>query len=140
MAREPRELTEARALLAEFEAEMHKPEAIAPLSEALELLADIRDGGESAENARIASNVASAYANKVHRIIVDLNREQMVHSETVLHWHKVLEEFEKAEFPLSSETVAARNTLFLKKMSPSERQSLLEKLQELSQKNPNPDS
>ena len=140
MPPEPRELAEARALLAEFEAEMHKPEGIAHLSEALALLADIRDGGDSAQTARVASNIALAYAGKIHRIIVDLNREQIVHSETILHWQSVLEEFEKAEFVLLSEIVAARNTLSLKKMSPSERQSLLQKLQEIGSKSPNPES
>ena len=119
---------------------MRKPEGIAHLSEALALLADIRDGGGPAETARIASNIALAYAGKVHRIIVDLNRETIVHPDTVVHWLRVLEEFEKAEFVLPSDIVAARNTLFLKKMSPSERQSLLEKLQEAGRKNPNPES
>jgi hypothetical protein len=124
-----KEMNEARGLLAKFEAEMHKPEGVVHLSEALSLLADIRDGGESDKVVEIASNIALAYARKIQREIENLAREPIVHLEIVEHWHKVLQEFDHAGFPLPPEMEAARFTLLLKKMSPSERQYFLEKLQ-----------
>jgi hypothetical protein len=129
MPGESRELMEARGLLARFEAEMRKPEGIAHLSEALELLGDIRDAGESDRDALVATNIAQAYATKVQREIEGLAREQIVHMDTILHWLSVLREFENAGFPLTAGLESARSTLLLKKMSPSERQVLLQKLQ-----------
>ena len=129
MAAESRELTEARALLARFEAEMRKPEGLAHLSEALALLADLRDEGETDRSALVASNMAQAYAAKVQREIEGLAREQIVHMEIILHWLSVLQEFENAGFPLPPGMDASRSTLLLKRMSPSERQVLLQKLQ-----------
>src|ERR1700704_2836267 len=133
MAAEDRELSEARALLAKFEAEVHRPESVAHLSEALTLLADIRDSGESNRDATVASNIVLAYATKVQREVERLAREHIVHIEIILHWLDVLKAFESAGFELPPGMDAARSTLILKKMSPTERQSLLEKLQAMDQ-------
>ena len=129
MPAEDRDLEEARAILARFEAEMHKPEGVAHLSEGLALLADVRDGGESSRNAQVASNMAQAYATKVQRQVESLAREHIVHIDVVLHWLNVIKEFESAGFALPPGMDSARSALVLKKMSPSERQVLLEKLQ-----------
>jgi len=133
MPAEDSALTEARELLARFEGEMRKPEGTVHLSEALALLADVRDGGASDRSTQVASNIAQAYAAKVQREIEGLAREQIVHAETILHWLSVLQEFENAGFQLSPALEAARSTLLLKKMSPAERQVLLEKRQALKQ-------
>ena len=131
MPAETKEMTEARALLAKFEADMHKAEGIVHLSDALALLADVRDAGDSGQSATIASNIALAYARKIQRVLELLGRETIVHADTVAHWNKVCEEFEQAGFPLPPEVTAARSTLLLKKMSPSERQTLLRRRQAL---------
>lgn len=136
MPAEMKEMTEARALLARFEAEMHKPEGIVHLSDALALLADVRDAGASDKATEIASNIVMAYARKANRAVENLAREPIVHIEVVEHWHKVFREFEQAGFALSPEIASAQFTLLLKKMSPSERQVLLEKLQALDEDNP----
>jgi hypothetical protein len=44
---EPNELIKARALLSQFEAQMDRPEGLTPLSDALSLLASIRDDAAS---------------------------------------------------------------------------------------------
>ena len=136
MPAETKEMTEARALLARFEAEMHKPEGIVHLSDALALLADVRDAGESDKAKEIASNIVMAYARKAHRAVENLARETIVHIEVVEHWHRVFREFEQAGFPLPPEIASAQFTLLLKKMSPSERQVLLEKLQASDEDSP----
>jgi len=131
MPSEPRELAEAREQLAEFEAAMDRPDGIPPLSDALALLADLRDGEAGGRDAQIASNIARAYEKKVLREVERLAREHIVHIDTVVHWLNVLETFESAGFVLSPETATARSTLALKKMSPAERQALLERQQEM---------
>ena len=136
MPAETKELTEARALLARFEAEMHKPEGIVHLSDALALLADVRDAGGSDKATEIASNIVMAYARKAYRAVENLAREPIVHIEVVEHWHKVFREFEQAGFSLPPEMASAQFTLLLKKMSPSERQVLLQKLQALDEDSP----
>jgi hypothetical protein len=129
-----KEVDEARELLAKFEAQMHKPEGVTHLSEALSLLADARDSSDSSRITEIASNMALAYARKIQREIESLGRETIVHLEIVEHWHKVLQEFEAAGFALPPEIAAAHSTLLLKRMSPPERQALLEKLQALKER------
>jgi hypothetical protein len=62
-------------------------------------------------------------------MLEELGRETIVHADTVAHWNSVCEEFEQAGFPLPPEAAAARSTLLLKKMSPSERQILLQRRQ-----------
>ena len=59
MPAEMKEMTEARALLAKFEADMHKAEGIVHLSDALALLADVRDAGAAGQSATIASNITT---------------------------------------------------------------------------------
>ena len=129
MAPESREIIEARALLEKFEAHMHKPEGTVHLSEALALLADVRESGASEKAAQPASNIVLAYARKATQAVEHLAREPVVHAETIAHWQKVFAEFEQSGFFLPSEITTAWSRLLLKKMTPSERQSLLERLQ-----------
>jgi hypothetical protein len=129
MDREPREIGEARALLEKFETYMHKPEGIVHLSEALALLADVRESGASEGITQLTSNIVLAYARKANQAVEHLAREPVVHIETVAHWQKVFAEFEQSGVSLPSEITTAWSRLLLKKMTPSERQSLLEKLQ-----------
>jgi len=124
-----KEMAQARALLKKFEDQMHKPEGLVHLAEALSLLADVRDSGESDEATKIASNIVIAYAQKVNGVIEGLARERIVHIEIVEHWREVMREFEGSGFTLPPEMATAGHTLLLKKMSPSERQVLLQKLQ-----------
>ena len=139
---EPNELTEARVLLGRFESQMHRPESLAHLSEALSLLANIR--AETAfENARqVASNLSRVYAKKVQAQIESLlSREPSVHWETVEHWQKVFGEFDRSGFTLPQDVAETRSKLLMKKMigdialmSPSERKILLEQLQAMGDK------
>src|SRR6185295_9440907 len=94
MPAEMKEMAQARALLKKFEDQMHKPEGLVHLAEALSLLADVRDSGESDEATKIASNIVIAYAQKVNGVIEGLARERIVHIEIVEHWREVMREFE----------------------------------------------
>lgn len=142
MPSEPEELAEARELLGKFEAEMHRPEGIAHLSEALSLLADVRAGAESERIAQIASNVALTYAKKIQgEVELLLSREPSVHWEILKHWHKVFAEFERAGFAAPADAEGVHSKLLMKifkkdiaLMSPSERQKLLERLQAMRDK------
>jgi hypothetical protein len=125
MVPESREIIEARALLEKFEAHMHKSEGTVHLSEALALLS-----GASEKAAQLASNIVLAYARKATQAVEHLAREPVVHAETIAHWQKVFAEFEQSGFFLPSEITTAWSRLLLKKMTPSERQSLLERLQD----------
>ena len=126
---ESREIGEARALLEKFETSMHQAEGIVHLSEALALLADVREAGGSARDTQLASNIVLAYARKANQAVEHLAREPVVHIDTIAHWQKVFAEFQQSGFSLSSEITAAWNRLLMKKMTPAERQSLLEELQ-----------
>lgn len=139
MTAEPVELTEARALLARFETEMHRAEGLAYLSEALLLLADIRADAECEKMRQVASNVSLAYAKNVQaRVEALLCSEPSVHCETVEHWQKVFGEFERSGFALSQDVAETRSRLVMKMldreiavMSPAERAELIERLKQL---------
>ena len=131
MQAEMKQVAEARALLAKFEVDMHKAEGLVHLSDALALLAEARD--DSGQSSTLPSNIALAYARKIQGVLEQLGRETIVHADTVAHWDKVCEEFEQAGFPLPPEVTAARSTVLLKKMSPSERQFLLQKRQSIDE-------
>src|SRR4051812_19754446 len=114
---EPSELTEARRLLKRFQTDMHRPEGIRPLSEALLLLSEIRCDGEPAAR-KIASNLSKLYAEDVQaQVELLLSTEPLVHSETVDHWQKVFGEFESAGFPLSRDQAKTRFKLTMKMMN-----------------------
>jgi hypothetical protein len=136
MTIEPIKLTEARALLGRFQTEMHRPEGLAHLSQALSLLADIRADAESEKVRQVASKLSLAYAKQVQaQVELLLSREPSVHWDTVEHWQKVFDEFERSGFALSQDVAETRTSLVMKKMnreialmSPSERKELLERL------------
>ena len=136
MTTESIKLTEARALLGRFDTEMHRPEGLAHLSEALSLLADIRADAESEKVRQVASNLSLTYAKAVQaRVQLLLSREPSVHWETVEHWQKVFGEFERSGFALSQDVAETRSRLMMKKMnrefalmSSSERKEFLERL------------
>jgi hypothetical protein len=142
MPTEPNELTGARTLLARFEAEMHRPEGLVHLSEALLLLADIRADAESEKVRQVALNLSLAYAKKVQAQVEPLlSSEEPVHWETVEHWQKAFGEFERSGFTLPQDVADTRSKLLMKKMdreialmSPSERKELLERLQAMGDK------
>jgi len=135
MAPEPKELTEARQLLGKFEVEMRSPEGLIHLSEGLSLLADVRATAESEKIAQVASNIALTYAKKVKtEIDTLLGQEPAPHWEIVGHWQKVLTEFERSGLPLPDGMGVPFLDLLIKKLSPAERQELLEKLQAIDSK------
>ena len=133
MPTEPPELTEARALLARFEAEMHRPEGLVHLSDALLLLADARAGAVSDQTALVATNLSLAYLRRVQKAVEALlARESSFHWETINHWRDVFGEFELSGVGLSQDVVETRSKLLNKKvelMPLSERQALIEKLE-----------
>lgn len=142
MQNEPDELTNARALLARFEAEMNRPEGLVHLQEALSILADIRGHHESGDVNQIASNLPLAYARKVQaRVEPFLSSEQPIHWETVEHWLKIFQEFENSEFVLPQDIAETRSKLLMEKMkreiglmSRAERKKFLEQLQAVDDK------
>lgn len=137
MPTEPNELTEARALLGRFEEEMHRPESLVHLSDALTLLADMQGDAGSEQVRLVASNLSFAYLKKVHAAVEELlAREPSVHWDTVDHWKEVFAEFERSGFDLPQDISETRSKLLRSKierhialMSPSERKALIEKLQ-----------
>jgi len=133
MATEPPELTEARALLARFEAEMHRPEGHVHLSDALFLLAELRERGVSDQMTLVATNLSLAYLNRVQKAVETvLARESSLHWEVINHWRNLFGEFELAGFELPQDVIETRSKLLDKKvelMPLSERQALVEKLQ-----------
>jgi hypothetical protein len=127
---EPKELTEARELLGKFEVEMRRPEGLVRLSEGLSLLADVRATAESERITQVVSNLALAYARKVKaEVELLLAQDLPPHWEIVAHWQQVLTEFERSGFSLPKEIGEPFLELLIRKLSPAERQELLEKLQ-----------
>ena len=98
---EPNELIKARALLSQFEAQMDRPEGLTPLSDALSLLASIRDDATSEHLVQLASNIVLAYAAKLQAVFETLGkRNPSIHNETLNHWIKVYQEFESSGFAM----------------------------------------
>src|SRR5437879_1641920 len=117
MPTEPNELTEARVLLERFETNMHQSEGLAYLSEGLSLLTDIRAGAESERVRQVASNLSLAYAKKVQAHVETLlSREPSVHWETVQHWQKVFDQFERLGFALPQDVEETRSKLVMQKL------------------------
>jgi hypothetical protein len=137
MPTEPTELTEARALLGRFELDMHRPESLVHLSDALSLLADMRADAGSEPVKLVASNLSLAYLKKAQAAVEELlAREPSVHWDIVDHWQEVFAEFERSGFALPRDISETRSKLLMKKMnreialmSPSERKALIEKLE-----------
>lgn len=133
---EPVDLAEARALLEKFEAKMRTPEGLGHLSDGLALLADLRTGASSERYAQVASRLAMAYARTAQGAVESLlSREPSIHWEVFDHWRKVFAEFEQSGFTLPQEVADVRSKLwdktmdkYIKQMSPSERNELLERL------------
>jgi hypothetical protein len=116
MVSEPKELAEARALLARFEADMARADSMGHLADALALLADIRDSEASTSYAQLAENVALSYSRKVHaRVEALLSGEPLIHWDTLNHWEAVFAEFERSGFVLPQETVETRSRLWKRK-------------------------
>jgi DNA-directed RNA polymerase specialized sigma24 family protein len=138
---EPAELVRARDLLGRFEAEMGRPEAAAHLSEALSLLAEVRDDAESESVARVATNLAMAYARKIQTEVEELlSREPLIHLQVIAHWQKTFAAFESAGFALPEAVAAARSRLTfeearkaIRQLSPAQRQELLQQLQAMDE-------
>ena len=116
---------------------MQTPEGLVFLTEALAILADLREAAESTRITQIASNILFAdVCDKVQSSVEPLlAQDRAPHWEIVDHWGRVFKEFERSGFPLPADFVAA-SSLLLKKvesdialMSPSERDELLEKLE-----------
>jgi len=138
MPSEPPELSEARALLGRFEAEMHRPEGLVHLSDALLLLADVRAGAVSDQIALVATNLSLAYLKRVQVAVESLlSRESSLHWEIINHWRTVFGEFELSGFGLPQDIAETRSKLLNKKvelMPLSERQELIERLQATGKK------
>jgi hypothetical protein len=102
MATEPSTVTEARALLSQFESQMDRPEGLAHLSEALSLLADVRDAASSTHLVKLVSNIVfSSYATKLQKVYVSLGeRSPSIHNDILGHWIKVHTEFEDSGFEM----------------------------------------
>ena len=134
---EPTKLASARGLLGKFESEMHRPEATAHLSEALSLLAELRDDTESESVARVATNLAMAYAKEIQaEVEALLAREPAIHLDVIAHWQKTFSAFENAGFALPEAVAAVRSRLAveearkaIRQLSPTQRQELIQRLQ-----------
>lgn len=136
MSHEPEELTEARHLLAKFEAQMGRPEGFVYLNDALPLLASACENAEFPGADQIASNIAAAYLRKVQAAVEEmLVCEPLVHTETVDQWQKVFNRFELSAFPFPKEVAETRSKLVLRKLKQNlklltreERREFLERL------------
>ena len=141
MREEPEELTEARALLGTFEAEMGRPDSIGDLTSALSMLAYVR-ANESTEFGQVAANLATAYAKRAQEAVESLlAREPTLHWDTVDHWQTVLTTFLQYELAVPPEVAETRSKLIRRKMdreikllSPEERQRLIALLQGMNDK------
>lgn len=139
---EPKELAQARELLAKFEKHIHGVEGIPFLSEGLSLLSVLRAAEGPNKLGEIASNIALVYLRKAHREIeVLMAQEPQVHWEIVTHWQQVFEQFESSGFALPAEVAATLSNFLAQKvqreialMSPNERERLREKLEEMDKK------
>lgn len=138
---EPIELGRARNLLAKFETEIERPEAISLLSAALILLSELRDK-RIVPFSEIASNIALAYEKKVHeRVDLLLSREPAIHWEDCEHGEAIFAAFTQFGFVLSGGAEQARSRLrdhcirkLVKAMSKDEREQLLRELQAMDNK------
>src|SRR5438270_13941704 len=134
MLAEPIDLTQARLLLAKCEMNMHQPEGLALLSEALSLLAEVRANADSKGVRQVALNLSVAYARKAQaHIDLLLTREPTIHWETVGHWQKGFAECERSGLALPTGVAQTRSKLGMGKWnrhlalsSASEREELLE--------------
>jgi hypothetical protein len=91
---ESRELKAARRLLAEAEAELAAPDALASLSEGLGLLDDVI-AGRDAREAGTARNLAASYASRLYaRIGGLLARDAQVPEPELEHYFKVVLAFD----------------------------------------------
>jgi len=132
---ESRELTSARRLLSEFEAEMPSPSAATKLSEALSLLSDIAETAEA--EGPIARNVVSVYAAKaVAAVDATLAKPGEASAAELRHWQELLTEFGRCGFE-SSPVAAALSKLskrlatrYVSQLTQTEKEVLLRKLEE----------
>ncbi len=116
MTSEPKELAEARALLARFEVDMARAEALGYLADGLAMLSDVRDADASTTYGQLAENVAMSYSRKVRlRVESLLSGEPLIHWDTLNHWEEVFAEFERSGFALPEETVETRSRLWKRK-------------------------
>jgi hypothetical protein len=136
MAIEPRDLIAARRLLSQFAAEIERSEALARLSEALSLLADVAMDAASAGLKQTCSNIVSTYARKVEaKVHPLLAQESPVHQETIEHWLRVFSEFGHSGFALPSTVTECHSALsarqvnqIIEAMSPAQAERLFQLL------------
>lgn len=133
-APESEDLTAARRLLAEFEADMGAPEAVARLSEALEYLAEVMEGGPPHD--QIGRNISEVYAGKSVKVLESiLDKPGEVAAAELLHWQELLAEFGRAGIdspPVESALVRISRRLatrHVSQMTDGEKAALLKKLE-----------
>ncbi len=127
------ELAVARSHLENFERQMPGEDAFEHLTEALALLADIRDASDDARSAEIASNLASTYAKKaLAKLQSLLAAEHTIHYEVFNDWWDIFAEFQGAGFARPPETLDVLTRLADKamsgKLSQSEQKEIRERL------------
>ena len=140
-ARESRELTLARRLLAQFERNAESPDAHAPLSEGLALLSEvIEEGGPERDLAR---NIANVYAAKVAACAeAMLERAGESSLDEMRHWTELLEEFDRNGLDAPAAKAARAElsnrfaTRYVGQLSPAEKKHLLKRLEEQERARP----
>ena len=132
---ESRDLVSARRLLSEFEGEMSSPTAVAKLSEALSLLSDIVEAGET-ESQR-ARNIVDVYAAKVVASVdATLAKPGEASAAELRHWDELLSEFGRCGFESPALAAALSRlskrlaTRHVAKLTQTEKEVLLKKLEE----------
>lgn len=132
-------LTEARALLTRFEAEMDGGKGLMHLSEALSLLSDIRAEPASELEKRMASNISLSCLEHVRaRVESSFSRESPVRIESIEEWLKVFLAFEAFGFALPQDVAETQSMLLTEKvkreiavMSAEEKKNLVDRLRGL---------
>jgi hypothetical protein len=135
MPTEPRELQSARQHLALAESGFRSKDGLFHLDEALSLLEDVI-AGDSTAHTRIARNLASTYATRIHRAVQRLlQMDHGIPEPELEHLFRIVLLFDQRNFELPAESRANKNELvrqlidrYYEGRSPAEKQAMLEEL------------
>lgn len=132
---ESQQLLAARRMLSAFESDIGAPEAVARLSEGLEYLAEVIEGGPPED--LIGRNIAAVYAGKcVQELDAILELPGEVAAAELHHWQELLAEFGRAgiESPPVESALGRISrrlaTRHVARLTDGEKAALLRKLEE----------
>jgi hypothetical protein len=136
---EPRELVDARRMLAEAEADLGSAAGLARLTEGLSLLQDVIEIG-AAPHARTARNLAATYASRAYQRIAarvggdpQVPEPELEHSfKVVLAFDQVANALPKAAFKLKIAVVRGLIDRYYEGHSPEKKRRVLEDLARLN--------